>query len=195
MLAPSSDLLRAGLGLKVRQIKRATRSYLRDRTQQATGTVTSYAIAVGLFAVAGIFLIAAGLVGIMALFRWVEIKYGLFWAFGAVGALLLVLAAICAGIAAIKLRRPQPRFPSLASRLRIAVTASPLRSGQIDQVEDSAAMAMPGASATRVGGRRQTVPLRRAGLDRNVQTGLAIAAILLGWVAARRRQQARRMAI
>jgi hypothetical protein len=196
MLAPSSDLLRAGLGLKVRQIKRATRSYVRDRTQQATGTVTSYAIAAGLFAVAGIFLIAACLVGIMALFRWVEINYGLFWAFGTVGALLLVLAAICAGIAAIKPRRPQPRFPSLASRLRVAVAASPLRSGQIDQVEDSAAIsATPGASATRLGGQRQTAPLRRAGLDRNVQTGLAIAAILLGWAAVRRRQQARRRVI
>ena len=48
MLAPSSDLLRAGLGLKLNQVKRATRSYLRDRTNQATGTVTSYAIAAGI---------------------------------------------------------------------------------------------------------------------------------------------------
>ena len=196
MLAPSRDLLRAGLGLKVNQIKRATRSYLGDRTRQATGTVTSYAIAAGLFAVAGIFLIAACLVGIMALFRWVEFKYGLFWAFGAVGALLLVLAAICAGIAAIRLRRPQPQFPSLASRLRVAVAASPLKSGQIEEVGDSAAIsATPGASATRLGGQRQTAPLRRAGLDRNAQTGLAIAAILLGWAAVRRRQQARRSVI
>ena len=59
MLGPSSGLLRAGIGLKLNQIKRATRSYLRDRTNQATGTVTSYAIAAGLFAAAGIFLIAA----------------------------------------------------------------------------------------------------------------------------------------
>ena len=59
MLAPSGDLLRAGLGLKINQIKRATRSYLRDRTDQATGTVASYAIAAGMFAAAGIFLIAA----------------------------------------------------------------------------------------------------------------------------------------
>jgi hypothetical protein len=69
MLAPSSDLLRAGLGLKLSQIKLATRSYLRDRTGQATGTVASYAIAAGLFAAAGIFLIAACLVGMTALFR------------------------------------------------------------------------------------------------------------------------------
>ena len=78
MLALSSDLLRAGLGLKLNQIKRATRSYLRDRTNQATGTATSYAVAAGLFAAAGIFLIAACLVGATALFRWIEINYGLF---------------------------------------------------------------------------------------------------------------------
>ena len=43
MLAPSGSLLRAGIGLKLSQIKIATRSYLRDRTNQATGTMTSYA--------------------------------------------------------------------------------------------------------------------------------------------------------
>ena len=74
MLAPSSGLLRAGIGLKLNQIKLATRSYLRDRTNQATGTVASYAVAAGLLAAAGIFLIAACIVGTMALFRWVEIN-------------------------------------------------------------------------------------------------------------------------
>jgi hypothetical protein len=91
MLAPSNGLLRTGLALKLAQIKLATRSYLRDRTKQATGTVTSYAVAAGLFAAAGIFLLAACLVGVTALFRWVEIQYGVFWAFGTVGALLLVI--------------------------------------------------------------------------------------------------------
>ena len=98
---PSSGLLRAGIGLKLNQIKLATRSYLRDRTSQATGAVTSYAIAAGLFAAAGIFLIAALLVGAAALFRWVEINYGQFWAFGTVGGLLALVAAVCAGSAAI----------------------------------------------------------------------------------------------
>ena len=65
MLAPSGSLLRAGIGLKLSQIKIATRSYLRDRTNQATGTMTSYAIAAGLFAAAGIFLIAACFVGVV----------------------------------------------------------------------------------------------------------------------------------
>ena len=114
MLALSSGLLRTGLALKLNQIKRATSSYLRDRTNQATGTATSYAVAAGLFAAAGIFLIAALLVGATALFRWIEIKYGLFQAFGAVGGLLVVIAAICAGVASSRLKRPAPQFPSLA---------------------------------------------------------------------------------
>jgi hypothetical protein len=195
MLAPSSDLLRAGVGVKLSQIKRATRSYLRDRTDQATGTVTSYAIAAGLFAVAGIFLIAACLVGVMALFRWIEITYGLFWAFGAVGALLLVLAAIFAGFAAMKLRRPPPQFPSLASRLRVAVTASPLKSGQIEDARDTAAAisAAPSARATSAG--TQNSPFQGVRFDRNVRAGLAVAGILLAWALARRRQQARQTAV
>ena len=127
MLAPSTGLLRAGLELKLNQVKRATRSYLRDRTDQATGTLASYAIAAGLFAACGIFLIAAILVGAAALFRWIEINYGLFWAFGAVGLLLLVIAGLCAGLAASRLRRPSRHFPSLTSRLRVAIKASPFK--------------------------------------------------------------------
>jgi len=36
MLARSGEWLRAGLGLKLNQVKTATRSYLRDRAQQAS---------------------------------------------------------------------------------------------------------------------------------------------------------------
>jgi len=132
MLAPSGSLLRAGIGLKLSQIKIATRSYLRDRTNQATGTMTSYAIAAGLFAAAGIFLIAACLVGTVALYRWIAIHYGQFWGFGAIGALLVTIAAICAGLAAARLRQPPPHFPTLTSRLRVAIKANPLEPGQID---------------------------------------------------------------
>ena len=126
MLAPSGGLLRAGIGLKLNHIKLATRSYLRDRTNQATGTMTSYAIAAGLFAAAGIFLIAACLVGTIALYRWIAIHYGQFWGFGAVGALLVLIAAICAGVA-----RPcstsRPRTSrALTSRLRVAIKSNPL---------------------------------------------------------------------
>jgi len=195
MLAPSSGLLRAGLAIKLNQIKMATRSYLRDRANQATASVTSYAIAAGLFAVAGIFLIAACFVGVTALFRWIEINYGLFQAFGVVGALLLVIAGTCAAVAAGKLKRPPPQFPSLSSRLRVAVKASPLGPDQIDAARHSAAaiLSAPSSPATRTGRNR---PNGKPGLTRDnksVPAGLILIATLLGWAAVRRRHQARRM--
>ena len=192
MPGPSSGLLRAGIALKLNQVKRATQSYLRDRTNQATGTVTSYAIAAGLFAAAGIFLIAALLVGAAALFRWVEINYGQFWAFGAVGGLFAVIAGICAAVAVIKLKRPPPQFPSLTSRLRVAIKASPVKPDQIEAVRDTAAAILQ-APAAPVGHRSRR---GRSGHDsRNVQIGLILMASLLGYAAVRRRQQARHVEV
>jgi len=195
MLAPSSGLLRAGLSLKLNQIKLATRSYLRDRTNQATATVASYAVAAGLFVVAGIFLIAACFVGITALFRWIEINYGLFQAFGVVGALLLVIAAICAAVAASRLKRQPPQFPSLTSRLRVAVKASPLEPDQIDATRDTAAaiLSAPSSPATRASRRRLSAKQRLMRDNKAVPAGLILIATLLGWAAVRRRHQARRM--
>lgn len=184
MLAPPGDLLRAGLEMKVNRVKRATRSYMRDRVHQATGTVTSYVVAAGLFAVAGIFLIAACLVGLDALFRWVEIKYGLFPAFGVIGGILVLIAVLCAGFAMFKLRRPAPKYPSLTSRLRVAI-ASPLarEPAPDDDVDPDTIPLAPSAS-------HRTVAQNRAAIS--VPVGLGVAALLLGWAAARRRQHGRR---
>jgi hypothetical protein len=195
MLAPSSGLLRTGLALKLSQVKLATRSYLRDRTHQATGTLASYAIAAGLFAAAAIFLLAACLVGIAALFRWVEIQYGLFWAFGVVGALLLVVAVICAALAVSRLKRPPPRFPTLTSRLRVAIKSNPLKPDQIDAARDTAAAILMAPSAPVTGAGRPALKSRRrpARNNREVQAGLIVAATLLGWAVTRRRRQARRL--
>ena len=194
MLAPSGDLLRAGIGLKLNQVKTATRSYLRDRTHQATGTMTSYAIAAGLFAAAGVFLLAACLVGTIALYRWVAIHYGQFWGFGAIGGSLVVMAAICAGVAAARLKRPPPHFPSLASRLRVALKASPFKSGQIEAEHDTASSVQFTPSAPPSGTRASAPGLRQPQTvsNRTVQAaGLIIMATLFGLAATRRRAQAR----
>ena len=194
MLAPSGDLLRAGIGIKLNQIRTATRSYLRDRTDQATGTMTSYAVAAGLFAAAGVFLLAACLVGTVALYRWVAIHYGQFWGFGAIGGLLVVLAAICAGVAAARLKRPPPHFPSLTSRLRVAIKSNPLKSGQIEDAGDTAAPLRFTPSTPPSGARASTQGLRsrQTVSTRSVQaTGLIVLATLFGLAATRRRAQAR----
>jgi hypothetical protein len=184
----SSGLLRAGLALKLGQIKLATRSYLRDRTHQATSTVTAYAIGVGLFAASGVFLIAACLVGATALFRWIEVNYGLFPAFGAVGALLLVAAAICVALAVSSLKRTPPQFPSLTSRLRVAIRANPVHADQFQAARDkaSADVVSPSPMVRRL---KTEAHLERDGLQ--ISAGLVLVATLLGWAAARRWQQSR----
>lgn len=192
MLAPSGELLRAGLQLKLNHVRRAARSYVRDRANQATGKATSYAVAGGLFAAAGLFLVAACFVGLMALFRWVEFNYGLFWAFGVVGALLLMLAAICAGVANAKLHRPTKDIPSLASRLRVAIASPRIPAGTMKEAVKEVATAIPLAPLAPGekphGGRPS--PVR----SRNVQLGLMVAALALaGFTAARRRRPTRRL--
>ncbi len=185
----SGGLLRAGLAIKLSQIKLATRSYMRDRTHQAADTATSYAVAAGLFAAAGIFVIAACLVGMSALFRWIEIRYGLFPAFGAIGALLLVIAAICAAMAAARLKRPPPQFPSLTSRLRVAIKTNPVKPDQIEAVRDTAEAVLLAPSAPTPRDNRRPISTFRSTRDnRSIQAGLILTATLLGWAALRRRQ-------
>jgi hypothetical protein len=193
----ASSLLRAGLALKLAHVKLATRSYVRDRTNQATNMLASYAVATGLFAAAGIFLIAACLVGAAALFRWIEIKYGMFWAFGAVGGLLLVIAAICAAIAASKLKPREPHFPSLSSRLRVAIKANPIKPAEPDRIEaarDTAAAILSSPSSPRPDRLRHgRQPWRRDSMT--MPAGLILVGTLLGWAAVRRRNQARQTAL
>lgn len=193
MLAPSSDLLRAGLELKLNQIKRATRSYVRDRTDQATGTFTSYAFAAGLFAASGIFLIAALFVGLAALFRWVELTYGRFQAFGAVGGLLVLIAIICAALAARRLHQPPPHYPSLTSRLRVAITANPLKPARAEATQDTAAGLMRTPTTPRSTVHQVSPRSSPAWDNRQVQAGVILIATLLGWAAMRRKSQKRRM--
>ena len=193
MLAPSGELLRAGVALKLNHVKRATRSYVRDRTTQATDKVTSYAVAAGLFAAAGLFVVAACFVALAALFRWVEFNYGLFWAFGAVGAVLLLAAAICAGIAALKLRRPTKEFPSLTSRLRVAIASPTIPRGTVKEAVKEVATTIPlvPLAPGEKGHRNGASPLRG---NRSVQLGLMLAAVgVLGFTAARRRRASHRI--
>ncbi|MGY3548100.1 HAMP domain-containing protein [Bradyrhizobium sp. USDA 4469] len=143
MLAPSGELLRAGMALKINHLKRAARSYLRDRTSQTTGRITSYAVAAGLFAVAGLFLVATFFVGLIALYRWIAISYGQFWGFGAVAAVLLVLAAACAGVAMAQIhRRTKPIVP-LASRMRVAIATPRIPRGTVKQAVKEVATTIP----------------------------------------------------
>jgi len=192
MLAPSGELLRAGVALKLNHLKRAAQSYARDRSNQATGRMTSYAAAAGLLAVAGLFVVAAFFVGLIALYRWIAIHYGQFWGFGAVGGVLLVLAAACAGVAMAQMKRKTKPIVPLASRLRVAIATPRIPRGTVKQAVKEVATTIPlaplapGERGHEPGHGGSTSPTRS---NRPVQLGLMLAAVgLVGITAARRRR-------
>jgi hypothetical protein len=188
MLAPSGELLRAGMALKLNHLKRAAQSYLRDQTSHATGKVTSYAVAGGLFAAAGLFVVAAFFVGLVALYRWVAITYGQFWGFGAAAAVLLVLAAICAGVAMAQMKRKTRPIVPLASRLRVAIVTPRIPRGTVKQAVREVATTIPLVPRA-PGERGHGAKVRPVGANRPVQLGVMMAALgLLGVAAARRRR-------
>ena len=103
--------------------------------------------------------------------------------------ILLVIAGICGGLGAAKLRPSSPHFPSLASRLRVAIKSNPLEPNQIEAARDTAASILLTPSVPPSGRRaRRSRPARN---NRNMQAGLILMATLLGWAATRRRSQAR----
>jgi len=196
MLAPSGELLRAGVALKLNHLKRAAQSYARDRSNQATGRMTSYAAAAGLLAVAGLFVVAAFFVGLIALYRWIAIHYGQFWGFGAVGGVLLVLAAACAGVAMAQMKRKTKRIVPLASRLRVAIATPRIPRGTVKEAVKEVATTIPlaplapgerGHEGRRGQGHGGSMWPARS--NRPVQLGLMLAAVgLVGLTAARRRR-------
>lgn len=179
-----SALMRTGLALKLNQVKRATYAYMHDRTEQGQGIAASYAVAAGLYAVAGIFLIAAILVGAAALFRWVEINYGLFEAFGATAGILVLLTILFAALAANRLKRPSKPIPSLGNRLSTAIQANPAK--QLQHTSGSDARSRPASAAAFKPGTSTAAHNPAAG-NGPVKAGLVLAATLAGWAFARRR--------
>jgi hypothetical protein len=113
---------------KFDRAKRATRSYVDDQLEQAEQVGATYAVAAGLYTAGGVFALVALIVGGNALFRWVELRYGLFEAFGGFGGLLFMLAVACVVLANRRLSRPVKKIPSLGNRLRVALTTTPSKS-------------------------------------------------------------------
>ncbi|UZE48286.1 phage holin family protein [Rhodopseudomonas sp. P2A-2r] len=188
----ASALIRTGLAIKISRVKRATESYARDRMAQSQGAVVSYGVAAGLYAAAGIFAIALLLVGVAALFRWVELRYGLFEAFGASAAVLLVLAIICAAAAASRLNQKTRPIVSLGSRLRVAVNASP-QPDRADTARDTATGVLRTSPSPAAEFRPSSQQRLHAPVQPSTATkaGLVVAATLMGWALARRRSLGR----
>lgn len=203
MAGAAGTLLKAGLAVKLGHVRQAASSYIRDRTDQSRSTITGYIIGAAFYAAAGIFLIAALLVGATALFRWVELRYGLFTAFGVTGGSLVVLTIVCVVIAILSMRPSKKTFPSLGSRLRVALRAGPLKSGAT-KPPSTDAMPLRGSANNRdhiASARNTATAVLRApptpkydasstSKSPTVQrAGVAAAVGLIGWALARRYSQ------
>ena len=128
---------------------------------------------------------AAFFVGLISLYRWVAIAYGQFWGFGAVGAVLLVLAAVCAGIAMAQMKRKTKPIVPLTSRLRVAIATPRIPRGTVKEAVKEVATTIP--LAPLAPGERGNGKSRSIHTNRPVQLGLMLAAIgVLGFTAARR---------
>lgn len=198
-------VIRAGMALKLGQVRQAASSYVRDRTDEGKSIAIGYAVAAGLYAAAGIFLIAAIIVGTGALFYWLETNYGKYTAFAIVGGVLVVFAALCAVLAAVKMKPKKTHYPSLASRMRVAVTANPLTGPAAAKAAAAATLASsmterPRAKRNAVESARDTADdvlrassssaarLRQASPS-GAKAGAALAVTLIGWALARRYNQ------
>lgn len=202
MVSQVGSLLRAGLALKIGHLRQATQSYFRDQTAHQKGIAASYAIGGGMYAAAGVFLIAACLIGAAALFRWIEIQYGEFPAYGAAGGLLIVLTVVCAIVAASAFRPHPAKFPGLTSRLRVALRANPIKlkapTGAVAKAREASIPVTGRANPLEVARhaavdvlRAPSSPIRGRPMRQRLTApvGLAVTASLLGWALLRRHQQ------
>ena len=180
-------LLQAGLALKLNQLKRAVGDYASDRAVQGQSIVASFAVAAGLYAAAGIFVIGALFIGVVALFRYLEIKYGMFEALGGCAGALLILAAISAAIASSHLKRPAASFPALGARLGHAMSTNPIIPKQ-DQPKQRIAAAARQKAADKIRDASPSLLERVTPETVTSKAGLVAVAGLLAWALARRRQ-------
>jgi hypothetical protein len=144
-------------------------SYAADLRGWAARIASGYAIAIGLVATGGVLLFAAVVVGIAALFHFIERHYGPDTAYEAIGGGLLVLGAvlILAGVAALRRRIPPLPRPSrqVQAAKRLVVGSAAVRALSTDRVKaDPLTQVLIGAAATvlfgwivasRVQGRRE----------------------------------------
>lgn len=141
----------------------AIRSYVAELRKWFGGVMRRYELAIGLLLAGVIALIIAIGVGISATFHIIEVRYGSWWAYVAVGGFFLTLGLITLLAGTAMLKRPLPSVPR------------PHR--QVDTLKRS--VVMP------ISVRLLSVPVteRRGKVDPITQALAAAAAVtLIGWI-------------
>jgi hypothetical protein len=98
-------------------------SYFFDVRAWATGLATGYAIAGSLLVLGAVCILAAVMVGLAALFQWIEVNYGTYRAFGIIGGGLILAGALCVVMGLRLIKQPKSRFPLAERQIAIAKRA------------------------------------------------------------------------
>lgn len=159
-------LIRTALAIKASNIQHAGQAYVRDQASRGKSAVSSYVVGACFLLGAAVFAIIAISIGAAALFRFIEMRYGLFEAFGAAGGAMVVVALISMAIGVSKMNPKSNRIIPLASRVRVAAHSHPITK---ENVKDAA------VSLVDENHRSSTL-------------GLALAGTVLGYLILRRRQ-------
>jgi hypothetical protein len=106
--------LKADLEFKAQQV-----------SEYASFKVRNLALIAGLFLCASIFVLFALIVGLIALYHWAGLRYGPYTGLELVAGTLLILAALCVGVA-LSYTNPRPDEPPL----RRVIFSSPPRRAQ-----------------------------------------------------------------
>lgn len=191
MAGALGTVLRAALTARLSYLRLAMASYVRDQAEHGRRSLDAYLIGAGFYVVAGVFMIAALLVGAAALFRWMELRYGLFTAFGVTAGALVSLSLLSIAIAGANARKPKKQFPTLASRLRVAMRAPAAQETNARRVPVRDPVASAQNTARQVL-RAPPSPRASRGVDASPvvqKVGIAAAVGLIGWALARRYSQ------
>jgi len=108
------------------QIQHAGQAYVRDQASRSKSAFVSYLVGACFLLGAAIFAVVAILIGAAALFRFIEMRYGLFEAFGVAGGAMFVVALICLVIGLTKMKVKSKNVVPLASRFRVAAHSHPI---------------------------------------------------------------------
>jgi hypothetical protein len=112
---------------KIAELKADLEFKAQQVSEHASFKARNLALIAGLFLCAGIFVLFALIVGLIALYHWAELRYGPYTGLGLVAGMLLVLAVLCAGFARSYANSRSDQLPLR----RIAFSSPPRRAQSI----------------------------------------------------------------
>ena len=110
---------------KIAELKADLEFKAQQVSEHASFKARNLALIAGLFLCASIFVLFALIVGLIALYHWAELRYGPYTGLGLVAGTLLILAALCVGVALSYTNSRPDELP-----LRRIIFSSPSRPAQ-----------------------------------------------------------------